>query len=90
MPKFRTKPRLVDAFQLTAENYDKPELWPEWMQPYIANIGYDPWAATKYVVGNWLIKVDEGMRVKSPEQFAAEFECFTEDESKQSDSESDR
>jgi hypothetical protein len=30
MARYRRKPRYVEAFQLTQENRDSNELWPEW------------------------------------------------------------
>ena len=34
MTKYRKKPVVVEAFQLTAENFTRPELWPKWARKH--------------------------------------------------------
>ena len=39
--KYRKKPIVVEAFRLTKENWNAPELWPEWMQQALHNDDFD-------------------------------------------------
>lgn len=53
--KYRKKPVVVDAFRLTEENWNVPELWAEWMQRAFNNDDFDNGCRTWFSIDNSML-----------------------------------